>query len=71
MKGFKDFRAQNGSSQGQNPALTVLSVPQMDAMSVGADPRTDATLNPVITGGVSIGFRCSDGVVANRLFQLR
>jgi len=36
---------------------------QMDAMACGADPRTDATLNPVITGGVSIGFRCSDGVV--------
>lgn len=27
------------------------------------NPATDMTLNPVVTGGVCIGFRCSDGVV--------
>ena len=27
-------------------------------------PATDLTLQPVITGGVCIGFRCSDGVVS-------
>eukprot|EP00277_Geminigera_cryophila_P028730 CAMPEP_0179470544 /NCGR_PEP_ID=MMETSP0799-20121207/50978_1 /TAXON_ID=46947 /ORGANISM="Geminigera cryophila, Strain CCMP2564" /LENGTH=270 /DNA_ID=CAMNT_0021277669 /DNA_START=38 /DNA_END=850 /DNA_ORIENTATION=+ len=27
------------------------------------NPTTDMTLNPVVTGGVCIGFRCSDGVV--------
>lgn len=32
-------------------------------VQASCDPRTDATLQPILTGGVCIGIRCSDGVV--------
>jgi len=45
FKGFKDVRAINGSSQGQNLALTVLYVPS----SLDSGPARDRALTPPIS----------------------
>ena len=47
MKGFKHFRPENGSSQGQNLALTVLCVPNWD-LGVDAGAVSRALALPVV-----------------------
>ena len=44
LPGFKDFRTKNGSSQGQNLALTVLLVPN------SFDSGTDRGLSRALAG---------------------